>query len=78
MERLFVCVPFADHLACSEGGGQSTVLTNLRDNDPRQVLFRNSNADAEKQYVYRCAITVRVAVGAHPHLQTMAGIQARV
>ena len=52
MERFFVRVPFADHLTCSEGGGQSTVLTNLRDNDPRQVLFRNSNSDAEKQYAH--------------------------
>ena len=35
----------------SEGGGQSTVINNLRNNDPRQHLFRNSNAGAEKQYV---------------------------
>ncbi|TBU45032.1 P-loop containing nucleoside triphosphate hydrolase protein [Dichomitus squalens] len=32
-----------------EGGGQSTVLSGLKGNDPRHVLFRNSNADAEKQ-----------------------------
>ncbi|PIL22905.1 hypothetical protein GSI_15601 [Ganoderma sinense ZZ0214-1] len=33
----------------SEGGGQSTVINDLKTNDPRQQLFRNSNAGAERQ-----------------------------
>ncbi|KAI9057466.1 P-loop containing nucleoside triphosphate hydrolase protein [Trametes sanguinea] len=32
-----------------EGGGQSSVINDLRHNDPRQHLFRGSNADAERR-----------------------------
>ncbi|KAI0647716.1 P-loop containing nucleoside triphosphate hydrolase protein [Trametes meyenii] len=33
----------------AEGGGQSSVINDLKNNDPRQQLFRNSNAAAEKR-----------------------------
>ncbi|KAL1950788.1 hypothetical protein VTO73DRAFT_5912 [Trametes versicolor] len=32
-----------------EGGGQSSVINQLRNNDPKQHLFRNTNAEAEKR-----------------------------
>ncbi|OSD07571.1 P-loop containing nucleoside triphosphate hydrolase protein [Trametes coccinea BRFM310] len=32
-----------------EGGGQSSVINDLRHNDPKQHLFRGSNADAERR-----------------------------
>ncbi|KAH9851599.1 P-loop containing nucleoside triphosphate hydrolase protein [Lenzites betulinus] len=36
-----------------EGGGQSSVLNNLRTNDSRQNLFRNANAEAERRQCRR-------------------------
>ena len=41
----------SDHPFRSEGGGQSNPIPRLRGNDQRNVLFRNSNASAEKTYV---------------------------